>query len=300
MHAMNWDDLRYFLAVVRWGSASRAAEQLAVNQTTVSRRIAALETHLRKRLFERSGNHWVITPVGERLVAAAEMMAEGAQSIERQVVADSQELSGKLRVTVADLCSQCLVMPVIKQFCQRYPDVELELIATRDLLDLAAREADVALRSTDTPPPNVVGTRIGRLGYAIYAHPKYLPQLTENLTTGDIPCITWVGDGSSRPPWIERNFPHTRRIYRTTELGLMLEMTRQGLGLAQMPSILVEPDANLRRIPVRYVEPGWDLWVLSHVDLRTTARVRIFRDFLVAALQARKAEIEGQPSSAIR
>lgn len=297
MHDMDWDNVRHFLEVVRAGSASRAAQSLGVNQTTVSRRIASLETQLGKKLFDRSGNGWLITPVGERLVASAEQMAVDAHAIERQILADSQELSGRLRLTVADVCSQHLAMPAIQAFTQRYPDVDVEIIATNELLDLAAREADVALRSTNEPPSNVVGKRIGRLAYAVYGTQELLRRVRRDTDGGDSPCITWSGDGQTRPTWIEKSFPTTRRVYRTNSLGVMLKMATEGIGLAQLPRVLGDMEPRLHRVPARYVEPGWGLWVLSHVDLRTTARVRIFRDFLVAHLEGRKDLIEGRANS---
>jgi DNA-binding transcriptional LysR family regulator len=293
MHKLDWDGVHYFLEVVRAGSVSGAAQALGVNQTTVSRRITALEGHLGKSLFVRTGKRWLITTVGEHLIAAAESMAEDANTIERHVMADSQELSGLLRVTVADVCTQHLAMPALKAFTQQYPDVDLEIIATRDELNLAAREADVALRTTDEPPPNLVGKRIGRLAYAVYGTREILERVQNDPTGSDVPCITWIGDGSTRPPWIEKSFPDTRRVYRTSELNLMLQMVSQGMGMAQMPCVFCEPDPLLHRIPARHVEHGWGLWVLSHVDLRTTARVRIFRDFLVAELEKQKELIEG-------
>jgi len=293
MHKLDWDGVHYFLAVVRSGSVSGAAQCLGVNQTTVSRRISALEEHLGKPLFVRAGKRWLITTVGEHLIAAAESMAEEADTIERHVMADSQELSGLLRVTVADVCTQHLAMPALQAFTQQYPDVDLEIIATRDELNLAAREADVALRTTDKPPPNLVGKRIGELAYAVYGTREVLKRVQDDPAGSDIPCITWIGDGSTRPAWIEKSFPDTCRIYRTSELNLMLQMVVQGMGLAQMPCVFCDPDPLLHRIPARYVERGWGLWVLSHVDLRTTARVRIFRDFLVAELEKRKELIEG-------
>jgi len=132
MHKLDWDGIHYFLEVVRTGSVSAAALSLNVNQTTVSRRIIALEEHFGKNLFVRSGKRWLITTVGERLISAAEHMAEEADIIGRYVVADSQELSGLLRITVADVCTQHLVTPALKAFTQQYPDVDLEVIATSD------------------------------------------------------------------------------------------------------------------------------------------------------------------------
>ena len=297
MHSLDWDDIRHFLEVVRSGSATQAAVRLRINHTTVYRRISALEDRLGKKLFERSNNGWVITPVGERIVAYAESMAEEACNIERQILADSHELSGLLRVTAADHCSDRLVMPVIRKFVERYPEVSLEVIATADELDLAAREADIALRGTDKPPPNLVGKRIARIGFAVYGTEALLERATGDPAAEDLPCITWVGDGRSLPPWIEKSFPNTRRVYRTTSMAVMVAMAREGIGIAQIACVLGDPVPDLHRVPARHVEPGPDLWVLSHVDLRTTARVRIFRDFLVEELQRQKDLIEGETGS---
>ena len=293
MHTLNWDDIRHFLEVVRSGSVIQAAVRLGVNHTTVYRRISALEDRLGKSLFERSNNGWVITPVGERIVAFAESMAEDANNIERQILADSHELSGLLRVTAADHCADRLVMPAIRKFIQRYPEISLEVVATADELDLAAREADVALRGTDEPPPNLVGKRITQIGFAVYGTQALKEQATDDPDAEDLPCITWVGDGHTRPPWIEKSFPNTRRIYRTTSVLVMLGMAREGIGIARVACVLGDPDPKLYRVPARHVEPGPGLWVLSHVDLRTTARVRIFRDFLVDELEKQRDLIAG-------
>lgn len=193
LHAMDWDHIRHFLAVVREGSVSRAAQRLEVNQTTVSRRIAALEAYFGKAVFQRNAGGWALTPLGERIAEAAEHMAERAETIERQVLADSQELSGRLRVTVADVCTQSLATPAFAAFARDYPGVDLEIIATNEELNLAAREADVALRTTDEPPANVVGKRITRLAYGIFGTREWLERV-QSEAQPDVPCITWVGD----------------------------------------------------------------------------------------------------------
>jgi DNA-binding transcriptional LysR family regulator len=293
MQSIDWDNVRYFLEVVRSGSVSKAAERLDVNQTTVSRRISALEHQLGKKLFERSVNGWVITPVGEQLISSADHMSEEVHNIERYVMADSQELRGRLRLTVGDVCTQQLAMPTIQSFLEKYPEIELEIIATSEALDLTAFEADIALRQTDNPPLNLVGKRITQFAYAVYGNKTNLEAFNTGATLNEFPCITWLGDGESRPDWIEKSFPKTRRIYRTSNLGVMQQMTRQGIGISQLPCALGDIDSDLHRIPVPYVEPGWGLWVLSHANLRTTARVRIFKDLLVADLEKKKHLIEG-------
>lgn len=168
-------------------------------------------------------------------------------------MADRHELSGKLRVTVADMCTQHLVVPAIQAFTQQYTEVDLEIIATRDVLDLTAREADVALRSIDEPPLNLVGTRITELAYDIYGTRDIVEHIQTHPDSGDTPCITWLGDGYTRPPWIDKSFPKTRRVYRSAELSVMFEMSRQGIRMAQMPCALCDPDPLL--LPYRKPYP---------------------------------------------
>ena len=292
MQPIDWDNVRHFLEVVYAGSVRQASHQLGVNQTTVSRRISALEDQLGNKLFDRSVKGWMITPVGERLIESAEHMAEEAHTIERFVLAESQELRGRLRLTVGDICTQQLVMPAVELFIKKYPEVDLEIVATRDDLNLSAREADIAVRATDNPPENLIGQRIATLAFAVYGNKKMFERVKENDKS--IPCITWIGDSNTRPPWINKSFPGSPRVYRTTELGVMLQMAKQVLGIAQMPCALCEPDPALYRIPAKYIEPGWGLWLLSHVDLRTTARVRIFKNFLLDELKKQSVLLEGK------
>ncbi|VAW52472.1 hypothetical protein MNBD_GAMMA05-1084 [hydrothermal vent metagenome] len=280
--------------MVRSGNAAQAAIRLGVNHTTIYRRISALEDQLGKRLFERLNNGWVITPAGESIVAFAETMAEEANNIERQILADNHDLSGLLRITAADHCIEQLVAPAIRKFIKRYPDINLEVVATADELDLASREADIALRGTDNPPPNLVGKRIAPIGFTLYGTQSLLQRAMDEPESDDIPCITWVGDGHSRPLWIEKHFPKTQRIYRTTSFSVMQSLAREGIGIARLSCVIADPDPKLHRIQLSDIEPGPALWVLSHVDLRTTARVRIFRDFLVEELLKKKSLIEGK------
>ena len=182
------------------------------------------------------------------------------------------------------------MLPVIRDFKQMHPDVDIELISDIEPLNLAAREADVALRGTNAPPPNLLGKRIGTLAFDVYGH----VDLFKNGLPEQPPCITWVGDSNTLSPWIKKNFPKVKQAYRTNSIAAMYDMCKAGLGLAQVSCAIADEAEELVRIPVNYVEPGIGLWVLSHVDLRTTARVRIFRDFLVEFLIKELDLIEGR------
>lgn len=292
MQHVDWNDIRYCLAVVREGSVTAAARKLGVNQTTVSRRITALEQQLNVTLFDRSTTGWLITPVGESILPYAEQMEEEALAIGRQAMADHQELSGQLRVTAADLCIRRILLPSIKAFSRQYPDISIDLISSDEVLDLAGHDADIAFRVTNEPPPNVVGKRIAEFAYAVYATDEVYRQYREGSPA--VAGITWTGDGHSLPAWMQKGFPGMPVRYRTNSLNAAFDLVCQGHGLALLPCGLGDMEPTLRRVPCDHVEPGTGFWVLSHIDLRKTARIRIFRDFMLQAIEPYVPLLEGR------
>ncbi len=287
-----WGDIRIFLEVARAGSAAGAAERLGINYTTVCRRISALEDRLGKHLFRRSNGAWEVTPLGKGILPYARSMAEQADAIDRVVVEDGAELKGPLRVT-AEYCADSVLLPVARRFAERYPEVDLQLIAGGELADVEAGEVDIALHMTDEPPPNLVGKRVAQVGFSIYARKGLSEKVLAQPDAPDVPCLVRIGDEAPRPPWIDTIFPNTTRVYRTASLPVMLAMAREGIGVARLPCVLGDPDPMLQRLPGCVAEPGPSLWILSNVDGRTTARVRIFRAFLVEELEKQKRLIEG-------
>jgi len=292
MHGFDWDNVRHFLEVVRCGSATKAANTLGVNQSTVSRRLSGLEEQLGVTLFDRSNtNNWVITPLGEQLAEAATSMRDHAHLIERLAVSNIKDVSGRVRLTIGEGAFQDIVIPAVSTFCREYPRIELELLVRNEGLDLSAREADIAVRATDNPPPNVIGKRIGLIAYQIYGTKDLYDRYMEGDRT--MPCISWFYTSFQRPPWVERNFPNTEIVHCVNTPGTGLQMAKEGMGLIQTGCIMADQEPSLYRIPVDYVEDGWGLWVLSHVDLRTTPRVRLLRDAIVNALSEKRDLLEG-------
>lgn len=292
MQGIDWQDLRYLLEVGRAGTLTAAASKLGVNQTTVSRRITALETALNAPLFDRSPNGWFITPVGESVMRSVEAIADEVLNIGRLVQADRQELSGKLRVTAPDVCIQGLLMPGLNRFAELYPEIHIDLIATDAPLDLSVHDADIAFRGTNNPPPNVLGTHIADFAYAIYASREMYEQYVENPRS--VGGIAWTSDGRAVPEWMRTAFPWMAVRYRANSLNIAFNMVRQGLGIALLPCGLGDASSRLCRIPVDYEHPRTGFWLLSHIDLRTTARIRIFRDFMLEAIQPYIPLIEGR------
>jgi len=291
MHKFNWDYIRYFLAVVAEGSATQAAHTLGVNQSTVSRRLTSLEEELGARLFERSTSRgWVLTAAGERILSAAEQMSDKAHHLERMVMKNNAEMKGLIRVTTADLPNMDLLLEVIEEFCKKYPEVDMQFTTTNELLDLSIGDADVAIRATNQPPENLVGKRIGQVKFSVYANRDLLEAYERGVR--DMTCITWT-DGEQVPDWVKYNFPDAK-LLRVNSARIAFEMAKRGMGLVLYACAWGDLSAKLYRVPVELIEDGPDLWVLTHVDVRTTARVRRFRDAVVTALESSLDNLEGR------
>jgi len=298
MQNVNWDDLRYCLAVVREGSVTAAARRLAVNHTTVSRRVTALEQELNASLFDRSTAGWLLTPFGERILGSLERMSEEAFSIQRNANADRQELRGQVRVTAVDISFRRLLLPGLREFSSLYPEISIEMLASDQTLNLAVHEADIAFRVTDAPPPDVLGTRIATLASAIYATPELIERHARDPQS--VSALTWHWDGKATPSWLQKCFPDMPVRFMHNSLSVGFEMARAGFGFTKLPCSLGDMAPELRRVAVDFEEPGAGFWVLSHVDLRTTARLRIFRDFMIEAISPHVPLLEGQRENAWR
>ncbi len=175
---MNWDDLRVFLALSREGSASGAGRALGVKHTTVARRIRAFEERLGTRLFDRLPNGYAMTQAAENMFEHALAMEALAQAVDREVFGQDVELAGPLKLTASHEVGDRLIAPKLRSFTEAYPHIDLQLLTTAGLVDLAAREADIAVRLTAKPPDYLVGREAMRLRHGIYGTPRTLRNLS--------------------------------------------------------------------------------------------------------------------------
>ena len=287
---MNWDDLRFFLAVSREGSVSGAGRALGVKHTTVARRIGAFESRLGTRLFDRSPDGYAMTQMAENIFERALEMEALAQGVDRQVFGRDAELAGPLKLTAAHDLAVRLILPKLRGFTTAYPHIDLQLLATTGLVDLSAREADIAVRLTAKPPDYLVGREVMRMQHGVYGTTRTLRKLAD-----PVDVILFRGDPEF-PAWVTENFRSARTVLRLDDVSSMAAATRNHLGLSRMPCYIGDWDAGLRRLDVPLTPSDWGVWVLSHVDLRATARVRVCREFLVDIIEQQRALIEGQES----
>jgi DNA-binding transcriptional LysR family regulator len=315
MPALDWSDLRYALAVGQVGSVTAAARLLGVNATTVQRRLDALEANLGARLFERSRSGYKPTEAGSLLLEQARGMADQAEEIERRVLGRDRELTGPLRLTTAFVVMEHLLPQPLADFAQAYPGIEVEVVENAFLVDLARRhaegapgptqqQADVALRLSTHVSEHLVGRQLGMThcrAYALRGAPG-LPQAITPLPQllREAPWVAFERDGHHRvyDHWMRKHLAQSDVRVRVDIFNAAAAMLRTGVGIGILPSFMQARHPEL--LPVSDVIPELSVpvWMLTHPDLRQTARVRVFMSFVGDALARRLQAGEPAPGSA--
>ena len=286
---MDWDHLRFFLAVARAGSLAGAASVLSVNHSTVFRRINALERQLGVRLFDRLPEGYALTAAGEEVREQAGHAAESIAALERVVMGRDYGLNGDIRITTAPNLATEFVAPGLKTFRSKYPGIRVDVAVSDTDYDLSRRQADLALRATSRPPEYLVGRRVMRLPWFVYANKGYLKRRGTPESTAEMGQHDLVGSSETfrRLPvfeWLHRSFPRERFVTTANELNAIAALVAAGLGLGVLPADQHRPGL----VRLFAVEPEFvsELWLLTHPDLRRVARIRAFSDHLFDSLRA--------------
>lgn len=294
---LDWDDLRYVLAVAEAGSLAAASKRLDVNHTTVLRRVNGLEKRLGVRLFERLSTGYALTPAGSEAAAVAGHLGSTIDTLERRLAGQDLRLSGPLRVTTTDTLAVTILIPHLAAFRAEHPGVALELSISNAMADLTRRDADIAVRPSSEPPETLVGRRIADIAFAVYGRNDRTSPATATDDLSDDPWVvldeSLANTATSR--WMRDALPSTTPIAcRVDSLLAAREAVRAGMGLALLPCYLGDGAPGLRR--VRGPLPGVrsSLWLLTHEDLRRTARVRAFIDFMAHRLAGDRDFMEGR------
>jgi len=283
---LDWNDLRYFLAVARTGSTLAAGKALRVSQTTASRRVTALEQELGLTLFERRPTGYVLTPCGEALVARAEEMEAAAGRFADAAATQSRDTSGTVKLTVDEIYAVTLLGPILRDLHAAWPAIRIELDTTETKRDLAAGEADVALRMVDRPTGGgLVGRRLATDEWTLYCSRDYAAAHGRPRRRKDLYGHTFIGGGGPGVwmyyrAWLEENgLADAVAMQHGTSTGL-LAAVRTGVGLAVLPTLVADFEPDL--IQCLPPEPGNErgLWLLTHERLRHTPRVRAVLDFV--------------------
>jgi DNA-binding transcriptional LysR family regulator len=296
----NWDDLRIFLTLAREGTLTTAAKALGVSHPTVARRVAALEAQIGARLFDRLPDRFVPTSAGEELLGDTEAMERAALSIDRRSASLSDTVSGVVRLSAGEEISALLArhLPDLRK---RLSQIEFELSATHTALNLSRREADLLIREQVPDLADIVARKLGRVAYAIYAHPSLA---VARLPPAAFKSVPWVGfdDDHTRMPgqrWLQERLDGGRPAIRCNNWLVVRETARAAGGFAVLPCYLGDADDRLQRIGGPIPEVFADQWLLVHRDLRALPRVRAVMDAVIDLFQRERVLLAGKARSSM-
>jgi len=306
---LDWDDLRFFLALSRHGSLSAAAKVLHVSQSTVGRRLSSLEATLAVRLLNRTPDGYVPTLAGVDVREKAERLEAEAIALERDVTGRDTRLRGLVRVTCAETLAAHVLAPSFAKLHEQHPDIMIELIPNPRELSLAMREADISLRMRQPEQHDLVVRRIGSIAFGIYATPDYLRShggldledgcighrlITQLEDTQEMTQSAWLTELASRATVVLQTSSHEAAVLAAANGG----------GLACLARFRGDDEARLTRLPVPTEPPNADILLLVHKDNRDTPRIRVVLTHITECIHAltavlQPADLSGQPGRAV-
>jgi DNA-binding transcriptional LysR family regulator len=295
---MEWSDLRFVVAVRRAGTLTAAARSLGLNQSTVTRRLAALQRSLGARVVERRGSGYVLTPLGERLWPMLADMEDRALALERAAQGLDARPAGVVRITTVDALATRFLAPELSRFRKELPDVTLEIDSSPRVLDLARREADLALRMGRPRQETLIARKVGRVGFGLYASKGYLERRGPVRLGKPLEGHEFIDDDeeqswSAEVKWARALTVGARVAARMQTWQGRMIAAEAGAGIAVLPCFLGDGSKLLHRLGGSEDLVHQDLWLLVHRELRQVARIRVVYDFVAALAAENAARLEG-------
>ncbi len=291
---MNWDDLRFVIAVARHGSLLAAAKALAVEHTTVGRRVDAAERTLGAKLFARSTTGLVLTAEGEQLLEPLQRVEDAVSALERRASAEQSELVGTVKVTAPESFGIAWLAPRLAMFARQHPGLHIDLDPTGAVRDLSRRQAEVAVRFFRSKDATLVTRRLGDVGQGLYAARSYLARYPVRSAADlvDRPLLSGPpGDGET--VWFAKLAGDTPPVFTSVLAVALVGAAKAGAGIAVLPRYLGDAEPELEYLPMPN-EPHDPLWLTVHRDLRATPRVRAVMDFIVSQCQRERVALRGR------
>ena len=283
----DWDDVRYFLTLQRHATLAAAGAALTLDPTTVGRRLLKLEEELGARLFDRTPNGYVLTEAGHRLLPRAERIEREALGVERDVAGEDQKLEGVVRLTATEMLTTRFIAPQLRRFRERYPEIQLELQCTNLDVNLARREADIALRLARPTQEDLIIKRLSFIHLGLYASIEYVDRF--GLPNESLAGHQMILFANTRPfrrenEWAEARMDGARVALRSDSVSATYSATVAGTGIGLLPCLVADHDRHLVRIPLPGAPEPRQVWQAVHKDLRDSARIRAVLEFLGKAL----------------
>ena len=291
----DWDRIRVFHGVAEAGSFTRASETLNLSQSAISRQIGALEEDVGTPLFHRHARGLVLTEQGELLLESAKTIASKIATTSSLLSESKEKPSGVLRVTANQGFGSFWLTSHLKEFLDLYPEIKVDLLVLDAELDLGMREADVAIRLTPPSKPDLIQKKLRTAHTHLYASPGYLETAPPLETADDLDRHRLIdyGTGTTPPPvpslnWIleagrDEDDPRPRRspALSINNVYGMLRAVQKGAGVASLPDYLGSISGRLVRVLPQLEGPGFDVYFVYPEEMRASARIGVFRDFLM-------------------
>jgi DNA-binding transcriptional LysR family regulator len=281
----DWNDLRYFLAVARNGSTLAAGKALGVSQSTIHRRIVALESAISQPVVKRLATGYRLTEFGKTLLPDAERMESAAAAVARRAAAADTALDGIIRLTCASTVANRLVRSaVLRRFHAKHPRLRVEIAMADRFLDLTKGEADVALRGGESTDPALIGRKVAEVPWAIYGSRDYIAQHGRPARPQDIDAHAIIGFAGEianhqAAKWLRAAAPRATIAARGNNIPSVLMAVKSGAGLAPLPAPLADCEPDLVQVLATTSQLRLPLYLMVHPDLRRTPRIKAFFDF---------------------
>lgn len=284
--ALEWSDLAVILAICRAGSLSGAARALGNNHSTVFRKLNAIEDRTGVRFFERLPEGYAMTDAGRTAMHYAERIEAEVHALGREVLGQDLRLQGRITVTAMEGLATQIAPGLVAEFCRQHPEVTIEVVGSVAALDLGRREADIAIRATRRPPDTSLGKKVGDFRFAVFAAPHYLQGRRDvPLAEHDWSLISGSLDWLVPLIWKKKAQGEARVVFSSSLAMAVINATAAGMGLTMMPCYLGDRDDRLVRVTDTIEPLTLELWLLTHPDLRHTARVKALMAHLYTALK---------------
>ena len=302
---LDWNDLRYFLAVAREGSTLAAGRLLRVSQTTVARRISALENSLGLPLFDKRQAGYSVTEAGRELLDRAEKVERAADSFSEAADAHARDLSGTVRITTEEIYAITLLAPLLAELHQRHPEIRIDLDTSQTVRDLGAGEADISLRSTkdEQQAAGLVGRQLCIDDWTLYCSRDYAARHGAPKRVADLGNHPIIGGGGGNlwvhyQAWLKTLGLEDQVAMHHATSGGLLSGVRSGFGIAVLPCVVADGDPDLIQCLVPRTDHGRILWLFTHERCRHSPRVRTVIDFFYEGLRRHIMQLEQKRQAA--
>jgi DNA-binding transcriptional LysR family regulator len=298
----DWDNLRYFLAVARSSSVLAAAKVLAVNQSTVHRRLDELERQLGYKLVSRQSTGCRLTELGEEFLSHAEQVESAVDDLSRRVSAWGKLNTGTVKLTCPEAVAARLIHTgLIEQLSAKHPNLRIEFVMGETILSLGKGHADIAIRGAAPTDNALIGRKIGDAPWAFYAHKSYVDrfggaQRPEDVNRHAVNVFGGALDRHHSVKWIQSVAPNAKIVARAENLLGLVVAAKSATGITPLPVIVGEAEGQLIKVLGPVPELATPFYLLMHRDMKSIPRVRAVFDFLAERMPAIRASLVGRVS----